>query len=870
MFDRGSKLVRDLTDQHIEGAAALDALRRFSSEFGWRPSDELDRYAGTEHFCNGHLVVEHGFNLTAVISFLRTETPYVDLSTRERRALLELSYNNLVDWHLLPERSGMRAVFNRTDPPQDFFYPATLANQVWRADAFERLIGKRPNPNVKALDDALIETVSFWKRAIRTDFGDSISLPQISALINSVIMVRALEDYSNRLRRPAHRALMSILDSLATRNARGLIRAAFEHFNGMPPPRWLNDIFEQLNVFDTWPTENLHELIESFYQGRFSPYKYDFHLISKHALSRIYEHYVSVLRDNTSTDMTLFGDLPQELRNKDLGSIYTPQFIARFFARYLKANRTPRTFRALRTLDPACGSGMFLRTLLEKQCDPIDDGFSVDHAKETFSRTYGIDIDPNACHATRLSLALLHLVLTGEFPQTLNVHTGEAIGLLQESPSLTFDVVIANPPFVKWDGLSSAVRERLSKYMLERGFGKQDLYLAFLESAIEHTAPGGILCFVLPHSFLLSKSASHLRHEICEKFNIRVLADLSEVEVFEQTGVYVVLLVAERTSERSAPAIIVKCQEFIGAALQDALAGQTGMSDAYQIFEVDQKIFQRERWHLIHPREMALQNTIETFPCINQFVEVRQGVITGADDVFIRDYRDCPKAERNVWCPLLSDREMLRFDVPEKTEMAVFMPFDENGNRLTEAALRSSYPQTWEHIRLSKKGLSERSVVLRKDRPWWEPAWPRSPQKLLVPKLVTPHLVLLPRFGVDATGKYAVSHSPYLVPRSDAGGLTLLKVLCGVMNSAIGHWQLASSSHKYSRGYLMLEVKTLREFHVPDPAALPAVLTRKIVGLVEVLTKNPEDKAAMAQLDKAVGQAYGLSAAQMSLVGAGD
>src|SRR5439155_5618337 len=121
-------------------------------------------------------------------------------SLAQQRSLLELSYNNLVDWHLLPERTGMRVVFNRTDPPKDLFYPTTASDDVWRADAFDRLTGKRPNPNVKALDDALIGTVSFWKRALRTDLGDQVGLQQLSAMINSVIMVRALEDYRQRSR----------------------------------------------------------------------------------------------------------------------------------------------------------------------------------------------------------------------------------------------------------------------------------------------------------------------------------------------------------------------------------------------------------------------------------------------------------------------------------------------------------------------------------------------------------------------------------------------------------------------------------------------------------------------------------------------
>jgi hypothetical protein len=67
----------------------------------------------------------------------------------------------------------------------------------------------------------------------------------------------------------------------------------------------------------------------------------------------------------------------------------------------------------------------------------------------------------------------------------------------------------------------------------------------------------------------------------------------------------------------------------------------------------------------------------------------------------------------------------------------------------------------------------------------------------------------------------------------------------------------------------MLEVKTLREFHMPDPASLAASLTRKIVRLVDTLTDSPDDAKAMADLDEAVGQMFGLSPSQMSLVGMG-
>ena len=107
---------------------------------------------------------------------------------------------------------------------------------------------------------------------------------------------------------------------------------------------------------------------------------------------------------------------------------------------------------------------------------------------------------------------------------------------------------------------------------------------------------------------------------------------------------------------------------------------------------------------------------------------------------------------------------MLRFSVPPKLTTVVFMPFDSSGKRLTESGLRKNYPDTWKHLSSAKGLLSDRSSVRKGSINWWEPERARSPDKMFVPKLVTPHLVLLPRFGIDLDGKYAISARPTSCP----------------------------------------------------------------------------------------------------------
>src|SRR5581483_7646439 len=66
-----------------------------------------------------------------------------------------------------------------------------------------------------------------------------------------------------------------------------------------------------------------------------------------------------------------------------------------------------------------------LRTMLELQCDPFIDAMNSDIIERAFQNVVGLDIDPNAIEATKLSLSLFHLVVTGRFPERLNVVSTE-------------------------------------------------------------------------------------------------------------------------------------------------------------------------------------------------------------------------------------------------------------------------------------------------------------------------------------------------------------------------------------------------------------------------------------------------------------
>ena len=115
--------------------------------------------------------------------------------------------------------------------------------------------------------------------------------------------------------------------------------------------------------------------------------------------------------------------------------------------------------------------------------------------------------------------------------------------------------------------------------------------------------PGGFLLYVLPHSFLLARNAEALRKHIGQAFWVRLVADLSEIPVFD-AGSYVILLILQRklpNLNEEPSACIVRCREFVGHALQDALDKESVESDAYSIYRVPQSLFEAVQWDLLPP-----------------------------------------------------------------------------------------------------------------------------------------------------------------------------------------------------------------------------------------------------------------------------
>lgn len=842
------------------------AIRGFAETLEWRPSYEVSGFYGDDDVSD-HLIVEHGLENAAAFSFVRSPKRAVDLAPSALRSLLAISYNNLIDWHLFVSESDVRIFNNRS-------YPDSEIVQQISAGSIEALLSgagverfkraQQQRRSILACDDALIGTLSRWRRMLTADLGGDVTVDDISALFNAIILVRGCEDQVRQNHRRTDRLLISSLDD-GPFDPEAFFQRVLDATGTQGDLRAFVDVdrLAKFRALDRLTTENL---VRDFYRSDQIPYEYNFALISKHALSRVYEKYTALLEFDDSQDrqVSLFRSLPKEQNPSKSGSVYTPQYIASFFARYLEANVPPRIFRSMRALDPACGSGIFLRNLLELQANPLNGSTTPQSIAASFEGMEGVDRNPNACAAAKLSLALLHLVSTSRLPESLSITTGDSIerANAQMVDLSAYDAIVANPPYVKLDHLTPAERTLYTDYMGPSLKGRVDAYLAFVKLALEAAKPGGFVCLVLPQTFLTNGNAKPLRDHIRLEYEVRCLVDLSEIDVFEGVGAYTILLIVERRRGAvhwEGAAQIARIQDGVGPALQACLDRRTASTPFYQVFEVDQSYFSRDKWVVLSPQDASIEIKLSKLAPISHYMDVNQGFATGSDKVFIRPKKDVPKEERAIWAEYLQDREMERYSVPRNVEKVVFFPFAD-GRPLDEQELQDKFPKTWAYLLANRETLSSRRVSV-----WWQPTRSRKPDALLRPKVVCPHLVLTPKFGIDRTGRYAVSHGPFVAPKRDQVEEGRLAYFAAILNSSVFQWYMRSFAPKYGRGYTRLEVGFLSAFPVPDPERIAPGEWNRLMELVERAT-NGADSSVDREISALVESFYQLDDSEVALL----
>jgi adenine-specific DNA-methyltransferase len=210
---------------------------------------------------------------------------------------------------------------------------------------------------------------------------------------------------------------------------------------------------------------------------------------------------------------SLYALLMPAARRRRLAAYFTPPHLAQYAIEALTAAGVQPGKD--RILDPASGGAAFLVPLATRIAGRArrNRGNAESILLAIESTLAGIEVEPDLA---RLSKALLADLLQTEIRvagRTPKISITHADALTLPRPDSLYDAVIGNPPYGRIFRPSKAVLTQFAPVITD---GYVNLYSLFVEQALRWVKPNGVICLIVPMSFIGGPYFAALRRRILQ------------------------------------------------------------------------------------------------------------------------------------------------------------------------------------------------------------------------------------------------------------------------------------------------------------------------------------------------------------------
>jgi type I restriction enzyme M protein len=296
-----------------------------------------------------------------------------------------------------------------------------------------------------------------------------------------------------------------------------------------------------------------NESFENSFKGLFSEINLDSEKLGKtyternKALCKIIQSISEGIAD-FSTDSDTLGDAYEYLigqfaagSGKKAGEFYTPQQLSTILSEIVTLDsqnpKAGKKKKLNKLLDITCGSGSLLLNVKDK----------IEKAGGTISRIYGQEKNITTYNLARMNM-LLHGVKSSEFEifhgDTLK-NEWDVFNEMNPAKKVTFDAVVANPPFsLRWDA-----NEAMGENFRYKNYGlapKSAADFAFLLHGFHFLSDEGTMAIILPHGVLFRGGAeARIRTKLLKDGHIDTVIGMPS-NLFFSTGIPVCILVLKK------------------------------------------------------------------------------------------------------------------------------------------------------------------------------------------------------------------------------------------------------------------------------------------------------------------------------------
>jgi hypothetical protein len=441
-----------------------------------------------------------------------------------------------------------------------------------------------------------------------------------------------------------------------------------------------------------------------------------------------------------------------------------------------------------------------------------------------------------------------------------------------------FDVVIANPPYVRHEEIKEF------KPAFERNFacytGVADLYVYFFERSVKLLRDGGALSFITSNKYFRSGYGRKLRELLAQSTRIRRIIDFGELPVFAAGTDPAILIVTNDApgTEHLLQSSVIKEVEEINQ-LPNIIATRSN--------EQLQTTLQGEGWTLENSAVLSLLAKLRRVgKPLNDVVAGRfyYGIKTGLNEAFVVDRatRDRLIAEHRssaeVLKPFVHGSDANKWTVDLRDDWLVYIPWhfplhldtSESGvSDRAESLFKKNYPAIYTHLLAHKPSLLKRNADetgIRYEwyalQRWGAEYW----QEFKEPKIIFNETSKELHAFFDETGLYTNKTLFMLIAPQPK---PLLAVLLSRTLDWLFRHEFPSWGDPWKGGRVQFRGDRMATVPIPD---FPPKVEHNITHLVDrILSAKQRDAGADVsalerELDELVYALYGLTPEEIKIV----
>ena len=443
-----------------------------------------------------------------------------------------------------------------------------------------------------------------------------------------------------------------------------------------------------------------------------------------------------------------------------------------------------------------------------------------------------------------------------------------------------FDIVIGNPPYLRIQGIRNSNSD-FADYLVANynsATGSFDLYVAFVERALQLISSNGIVNFIMPVKWTNAAFGKGLRDVVSKQKAAKKIINFSEYQVFN-ASTYTGLQWFKPNSD---------CLEYyeLDRNLESNIELKSYLEnlskDTSSIVNTDK--LNKDTWVLASSEVSKLLNKLNEQPLRLEdvFEKIFQGIATSKDDVyFIYDCTETQSTitgeskqlnkrvtiEKGLVKPLLKGEDVHRYDNLSSNRYVIFPYKLENGtaNLYAEEELKLLFPNGYAYLKECETLLRGREKGrFDIDGQWFQFGRRQGLSYGNIPKIVAPEISFGGNYAFDVSGQFYSTTTIYGYIMKESCNVSY-ETLMAILNSKLCWWFMSNTGTVLAQGYYRYKPAYLKPLPIPQ---ISKETDSEIKSLVAGLAKQDASNRRFLErkIDIAIYDLYSINDDDIELI----